>query len=72
MLNDLPFILVQHQNRCFLKKEKNILAYGVEDGDSSRARGKRPPVTEYAVKYVFWRRAFILLKLNNQTNNDTR
>ena len=27
-------------------------------GGSSRARGKRPPVTEYAVKYVFWRRTF--------------
>ena len=23
----------------------------------SRARGKRPPVTEYAVKHMFWRRA---------------
>ena len=49
---------VQHPNRCLLKKDKNILAYGVEGVDSSRARGKRPPVTEYAVKYVFWRRTF--------------
>ena len=26
-------------------------------GGLSRARGKRPPGTEYAVKHVFWRRA---------------
>ena len=50
------------------KKEKNILAYGVEGGNSSRARGKRPPVTEYAVKYVFWQRAFFCnYYFHNQT-----
>ena len=33
-------------------------------GGSSRARGKRPPVTEYAVKYVFLRRAYVKSKNN--------
>ena len=32
---------------------------GTARDSSRRARGKRPPITEYAVKYVFWRRALI-------------
>ena len=55
--------MVQHQNQCLLKKDKNVLAYGVEGGDSSRALDARPPVTEYAVKYVFWRRvSYFIIK----------
>ena len=52
--------MIQHQNRCLLKKDKNALAYGVEGGDSSRALDARPPGTEYAVKHIFWRRATIV------------
>jgi len=29
----------------------------------SRLRRKRPPGTEYVVKYLFWRRAFLYAKI---------